>query len=83
MPVWLKGAAQSTLPSQDLVCSAKAIYKLADKLNMPELKARAFEHIISSLTIETIPYEAFSSFSDRFREIRKVQIDMMLSHWVS
>lgn len=50
---------------------------------MPELKARAFEHIVSSLTVETIPYEAFSSFSDQFREVRKVQIDMMLQHWVS
>lgn len=49
---------------------------------MPELKARAFEHMVQSLTIETIPYEVFSAFSDQFPEVRKVQIDMMLHYWV-
>lgn len=50
---------------------------------MPELKNRAFEHIVQSLTIETIPYEVFSAFSDQFPEVRKVQLDMMLHYWVS
>ena len=65
------------------MCSSKAIYKIADKLNIPELKYRAFEHIVQSLTIETIPYEVFSAFSDQFPEVRKVQLDMMLHYWVS
>jgi hypothetical protein len=68
---------------KDLMCSSKAIYKIADKLNIPELKNRAFEHIVQSLTIETIPYEVFSAFSDQFPEVRKVQLDMMLHYWVS
>jgi hypothetical protein len=59
------------------------MYKLADKLNMTELKCRAFEHIVQSLSIESIPYEVFSAFSEQFPEVRKVQIDMMLHYWVS
>jgi hypothetical protein len=49
---------------------------------MPELKARAFEHIINSLTVETIPYEAFSAFSNQFPEIKRVQVELLLAHWV-
>ena len=80
-----QATGQAVLPagaSPDLICSAKAIYKLADKLEIPELKARAFDHIVQSLTVETLPYEAFSAFSDQFREIRQVQLDLLLAHWV-
>ena len=50
---------------------------------MPELKNRAFEHIVRSLTVETIPYEAFSAFSSQFGEVRKIEVEMMLANWVS
>jgi len=62
-------------------CSAKAMYQLADKLNLLDLKARAFKHIIKSMTVQNIPHEAFSSFSARFEEVRKVQVDYFLSNW--
>lgn len=68
---------------RDLVASAKAIYRLADKLNIPVLKTRAFEHIVKSLTADTLPYEAFSAFSFQFSEVRKVQVDLLLANWVS
>lgn len=35
-------------------CSAKAIYRLADKLGLSELKKRAYDHIIKSLTIQNV-----------------------------
>ncbi|BGP13051.1 hypothetical protein JCM10213v2_000970 [Rhodosporidiobolus nylandii] len=33
-------------------CSSKAIYRLADKMGLDELKGRAYEHIVRSLTAE-------------------------------
>jgi len=62
-------------------CSAKAMYRLADKLDLQHLKARAFEHIAKSLTVTNIPHEMFSSFSAVFEEVRKVQVDFFLAHW--
>jgi len=35
-------------------CSAKAIYRLADKIGLPELKERAFEHIVKNLTVQNV-----------------------------
>lgn len=35
-------------------CSAKAIYRIADKLGLNELKKRAYDHIIKSLTIQNV-----------------------------
>jgi hypothetical protein len=42
-------------------CSAKAIYRLADKLRLMELKGLAREFIIKSLTPQNIPV-SFHSF---------------------
>lgn len=63
-------------------CSAKAMYKLADKLDFPELKARARNHIVASLSAEILPYEVFGEFSNQFPEIRAVEVQAMLSNWV-
>jgi hypothetical protein len=35
-------------------CSAKAIYRLADKMGLAELKERAYEHIVQSLTPQNV-----------------------------
>lgn len=64
-----------------IVCSAKAVYRLADKLNLIELKSRAFEHITRSLTVQNIPMEVFSSFTSAYEEIRKIEVNYMLAHW--
>lgn len=48
---------------------------------MPELKQRAYEHIVRSLTPANVPYEVFSSFSAQYEEVRKVQVDYFLAHW--
>jgi len=64
-----------------LPCSAKAVYRLADKLGLAELKSRAFEHITKSLTVENVPYEVFSNFSATFEVVRKVEVKYFLDHW--
>ncbi|KAG8967239.1 hypothetical protein FRC03_010314 [Tulasnella sp. 419] len=68
-------------PGRPAPVSAKAIYRLADKLDLRDLKERAFQHIIKSLTISNIPYETFSSFSASFEEVRKVEIQYFLNNW--
>ncbi|GAA5919549.1 hypothetical protein JCM1841_001004 [Sporobolomyces salmonicolor] len=63
-------------------CSAKAIYRLADKMGLSELKERAYEHIVQSLTAQNIVYEAFGSFSMRFEEIKRIEIAFLLDKWL-
>lgn len=52
-------------------------------MDFPQLRARAFEHIIGGMIPEIIPYEIFGAFSEQFKEIRTVQLEMLLAHWVS
>ncbi|KAB5589115.1 hypothetical protein CTheo_7444 [Ceratobasidium theobromae] len=77
---WLRDW-EANNPDRPSPCSAKAIYRLADKLDLAELKARAFTHITKSLSILSVPFELFSSFSAAFSEVRKVQMDFALRHW--
>lgn len=73
---WVRGN-----PGQPLPCSAKAVYRLADKLGLAELKSRAYDHITKSLTVENVPYEVFSTFSATFEVVRKVEVKYFLDHW--
>lgn len=68
-------------PGHPAPCSAKAIYREADRLNLSDLKARAAQHVFQSLTVENIAYEVFSPFASIFEEIRKVEIDFFLKNW--
>ena len=61
--------------------SAKAVYRLADKLDLPALKIRAFQHICGQMTSQNIPAEVFSRFSSTFEDVRKVQVAFFLQHW--
>ncbi|KAI6042698.1 hypothetical protein EDC04DRAFT_2966012 [Pisolithus marmoratus] len=77
---WIKRWQQNH-PAQPAPCSAKAVYRLADKLGLLELKERASQHIQKSLNVENIPYEVFSPFSATFPDIRRVQVKYFLEHW--
>ncbi len=55
--------------------SAKAVYRLADKLDLPALKLRAFQHICGGLTASNIPAEVFSRFSSTFEDVKKVSLE--------
>lgn len=72
---------QANNPGKPRPCSAKAVYRLADRLDLPELKGRAFQHINKSLTAENIAYEVFSDFSAAFEDVRKVEVQFFLDHW--
>lgn len=52
--------------------SAKSAYRLADKLDLPALKIRAFQHICSQLTAQNVPAEVFSRFSSTYEDVRRV-----------
>ncbi|KAF8335328.1 uncharacterized protein EI90DRAFT_2913451 [Cantharellus anzutake] len=77
---WIRSWA-ATNPGRPRPCSAKACYRLADKLGLTELKARAFQHIVKSLSVNNISFEIFSSFSAAFEDVRKVQVDFFLANW--
>ncbi|CDO70849.1 hypothetical protein BN946_scf184801.g42 [Trametes cinnabarina] len=47
-----------------------------------DLKDRAFKHIVKSLTVENVAYEAFSAFAAAFEDVRKVEIAFMFDHWL-
>ncbi|EPQ26042.1 uncharacterized protein PFL1_06495 [Pseudozyma flocculosa PF-1] len=68
-------------PDKPVPCSAKAMYRLADKLQITDLKRRAQEHIANSLTVKNIVWEVFSGFNTQFKDIRKIETDYLLKHW--
>lgn len=57
------------------------MYRLADKLQIPELKARAQEELANNLTVDNIVWEVFSGFNAQFPAIRKMETDFLLKHW--
>ncbi|KAL4080742.1 hypothetical protein J3A83DRAFT_4084952 [Scleroderma citrinum] len=77
---WIKRWQQNH-SAQPPPCSAKAVYRLADKLGLLELKERAYQYIQKSLSVDNIPYEVFSPFSAAFPDIRRVQVHFFLEHW--
>ena len=62
-------------------CSAKSMYRLADKLQIPELKKRAQDELANNLTVDNIVWEVFSGFNSQFPAIRKMETDFLLKHW--
>lgn len=68
-------------PNVPAPCSAKSMYRLADKLQIPELKKRAQEELAGNLTVDNIVWEVFSGFNTQFPAIRKMETDFLLKHW--
>ncbi|KAJ7660829.1 hypothetical protein DFH06DRAFT_1296892 [Mycena polygramma] len=66
--------------SQVPECSAKSMYKLADKFALEELKSRALESMRAQLSEETIVREAFSSFTSLYPEIQDMEVEFLLEH---
>lgn len=52
------------------------------ELDLQELKQRAYNHIIKSLTVENVAYEVFSDFSAAFEDVRKVRHHVLWMLWV-
>jgi hypothetical protein len=62
-------------------CSPKSLYRIADKLDLQQIKDQAFEAIKASLTAENVASELFSSFASLFPEVRKAEMAYLLEHW--
>ncbi|KAI0916772.1 hypothetical protein AcW2_007078 [Taiwanofungus camphoratus] len=78
---WIAQWERNNMFGRPRPCSAKAVYRLADRLDLQELKQRAFQHIIKSLTVDNVAYEVFSTFSAAFEDVRKVQVRFFLDNW--
>ncbi|KAJ8519000.1 hypothetical protein ONZ45_g3995 [Pleurotus djamor] len=68
-------------PGNLVPCSPKSVYRLADRLDLKELKERAADQILKSLTVENIAHEVFSPFAATFDDIRKVEVEFFLKNW--
>ncbi|GAA5900405.1 hypothetical protein JCM6882_001239 [Rhodosporidiobolus microsporus] len=61
--------------------SAHAVYRLADKLGLDELKDEAKSAILAGFSAENILYEYLSSFAYQFDEIQTAALDFALKNW--
>lgn len=53
-------------------CYETDLSRSPQKLDLPRLRQRAFQHIISQLTVQNCPFEVFTNFSATYEQVRKV-----------
>lgn len=68
-------------PNWHTMPSAKSIYRLADKLGVDELAAKALNTIKSQLSVSNIIDELFSKFTSWFPSIRDIELEFLFDHW--
>ncbi|GAA5971338.1 hypothetical protein JCM11641_008312 [Rhodosporidiobolus odoratus] len=61
--------------------SPHAVYRLADKLDIPELKKRAKAAIVTGFNKDNILYELISTFSYHFDEIQQAALKFTWDNW--
>jgi len=61
--------------------SAKSMYRLCHRLEIPKLKTAALKHIEKSLTPKNITAEICSGFTSRFPEIQEIEKKYLKSQW--
>ncbi|KAF9785433.1 hypothetical protein BJ322DRAFT_830356 [Thelephora terrestris] len=62
--------------------SPKSIYRLADKYDVPALKALALDRIRGELSKCDIVEESFSRFTSQYDEIRSLYVEQLAYTWV-
>ncbi|BGP13087.1 hypothetical protein JCM10213_000909 [Rhodosporidiobolus nylandii] len=62
------------------LASAHAVYRLADKLDIPDLKKLAFEAIVKGFTAENVLYELISPLSSQFDEVQQAAFDFAVKN---
>ncbi|KAK7040547.1 hypothetical protein R3P38DRAFT_3261124 [Favolaschia claudopus] len=67
-------------PSHVPKCSAKSMYKLADRFGLEDLKALALKSIKAQLSRDDIVHEAFSSFTSLYPEVMDLEVEFLLKH---
>ncbi|KAI6135313.1 hypothetical protein EDD17DRAFT_1761362 [Pisolithus thermaeus] len=64
--------------SQTPTCSAKSMYRLATKLNINELRDRAFASIRSNIDENNLLQELASGFTGRYPAVLEMELDLLL-----
>ncbi|OCH92497.1 hypothetical protein OBBRIDRAFT_751320 [Obba rivulosa] len=64
-------------------CSAKSLYRLADKYDLPYLKMKALVALKDKLTTQNIITEVFSRFTSRYDEVRQMECTFLRKHYDS
>ncbi|KAF9784514.1 hypothetical protein BJ322DRAFT_850843 [Thelephora terrestris] len=77
------GSGYGTVGDDVPKSNAKSVYKLCHRLEIPELKAAALEHIRCSLTPENVVTEICSPFTARFPEVRKIEREYLKANWAN
>ncbi|KAJ7030479.1 hypothetical protein C8F04DRAFT_1367018 [Mycena alexandri] len=62
-------------------CSAKSMYRLADKLGLDALKAFSLFSIKANLSIENIIRQVFSKFTSRYSEVQDIEVEFVLNNF--
>lgn len=74
-------SSSTASPSLPLPVSPKSIYRLADFLDLPELKKLALSAFTSSLTPAGVAKELFSDFTQCYKEPREVVLGFLKERW--
>ncbi|KAF8893870.1 hypothetical protein BD779DRAFT_957281 [Infundibulicybe gibba] len=64
-------------------CSPKSMYRLADKLGIPELRSLSLTAISSGITHSNVVQESFCRFTSLYPEVQEVESDLLISHFAS
>ncbi|KAF8193547.1 hypothetical protein K438DRAFT_835820 [Mycena galopus ATCC 62051] len=64
-------------PSETPRCSAKSMYKLADRFGLDDLKALAIASVRSQLSAQNIVHETFSAFRSLYPEIQDIEVEFL------
>ncbi|KAJ7838549.1 hypothetical protein B0H13DRAFT_2419353 [Mycena leptocephala] len=62
-------------------CSAKSMYRLADKLGLDELKSISLSSIKTNLTPENVIQQVFSEFTSRYSEVQDIEVEFVLNNF--
>lgn len=73
---------KSELEDDDSIrCSPKSMYRLADYVGIPGLKALALDGIWDGLHKSNIIAELFSSFTHRYQEVIELEVDYLMDNF--
>ncbi|SCV73283.1 BQ2448_7209 [Microbotryum intermedium] len=68
-------------PVTATIASPEGVYRLCDRLCLPELRMVAFDNLKAEMTSHLAPYAFFSIFSCHFKEIAEFCMQYCAEHW--
>lgn len=76
-----RAATSPRVPRSSPPVSPKSVYRLAHLLDLTKLKQQALSVFTTSLTVDNVAVELFSSTADLHREIRTAAAQFAVEHW--